>query len=191
MKVRCTSCRAVLKAPDSAAGRVIKCPKCETKLRIPKADPEPIEDYGDPGFDDYGPADDGFDDLSDLGDYGYPGPATGGRKKPCPACAEPVSVNATRCKYCGEDLSAPPRRRKKRRKRRRRERTYSISDDDLGIGEILLCVILSGCGCIVGLVYMAQGDSRGWKMITISVIATVIKSAIFGAIRAGLERGGP
>lgn len=72
MKVRCTGCQAVLKAPDNAAGKTIKCPKCETKLKIPAADPAPPatkpapDDYGDVPHDDY---DDGYDDGYGHDDY--------------------------------------------------------------------------------------------------------------------------
>jgi DNA-directed RNA polymerase subunit M/transcription elongation factor TFIIS len=42
--VRCPSCGKVLKAPDSAAGKLAKCPNCEAKVRIPDAilDAEPV-----------------------------------------------------------------------------------------------------------------------------------------------------
>jgi len=35
VKVRCPGCEKVLNAPDSARGKAIKCPACETKIRIP------------------------------------------------------------------------------------------------------------------------------------------------------------
>ncbi|MFQ5733118.1 MAG: hypothetical protein ACE5KM_14345 [Planctomycetaceae bacterium] len=178
MRIRCTGCRAVLKAPDSAAGKVIKCPKCETRLRIPEADPQPAADYE---VDDYGDfSDEEFGDgFSDLGDYGSP---TGGRKKPCPACAEPISANATQCKYCGEQLRAP--RRRKRKKKRRRARTYAASDDEsLTAGDWVLAVICSGIGCIMGIVYLVQGNSKGWKMIAISFASAVVKNIVFLAAR--------
>lgn len=35
VKVRCPGCRKVLTAPDAARGKALKCPECETKVRIP------------------------------------------------------------------------------------------------------------------------------------------------------------
>lgn len=37
VKVRCTGCDKVLTAPDSARGKAIKCPACETRVRVPEA----------------------------------------------------------------------------------------------------------------------------------------------------------
>ncbi len=34
--IRCTGCKQRLRVPDKAAGRRVKCPKCQTVLRIPK-----------------------------------------------------------------------------------------------------------------------------------------------------------
>lgn len=35
VKVRCTGCEKVLTAPDSARGKAIRCPACETKVKVP------------------------------------------------------------------------------------------------------------------------------------------------------------
>ena len=35
VKIRCRGCEKVLNAPDKARGRVIKCPNCGTKLKVP------------------------------------------------------------------------------------------------------------------------------------------------------------
>ncbi|MEW4528069.1 MAG: RDD family protein [Maioricimonas sp. JB045] len=35
VKVRCRGCEKVLNAPDKARGKVIKCPQCGTKLKVP------------------------------------------------------------------------------------------------------------------------------------------------------------
>ena len=37
LKVRCNGCRKVLNIPDRARGKSVKCPNCETVLRIPAA----------------------------------------------------------------------------------------------------------------------------------------------------------
>lgn len=38
VKVRCKGCQKVLNAPDKARGKVIQCPECGTKLKIPAGD---------------------------------------------------------------------------------------------------------------------------------------------------------
>lgn len=38
IQVRCRGCEKVLNAPDAARGKVIKCPKCGTKLQLPGGD---------------------------------------------------------------------------------------------------------------------------------------------------------
>ncbi|MFG0335450.1 MAG: RDD family protein [Maioricimonas sp. JB049] len=35
VKVRCRGCEKVLNVPDKARGKVVKCPKCSTKLKVP------------------------------------------------------------------------------------------------------------------------------------------------------------
>ena len=35
VKIRCRGCEKILNVPDKARGRVIKCPQCETKLKVP------------------------------------------------------------------------------------------------------------------------------------------------------------
>ncbi len=35
VKVRCSGCQKVLNAPDKARGKAIKCPSCETPIRVP------------------------------------------------------------------------------------------------------------------------------------------------------------
>ncbi len=39
-KIRCRGCETVLNAPDNARGKVIKCPKCSTKLKVPAGEAE-------------------------------------------------------------------------------------------------------------------------------------------------------
>ncbi len=43
IKVRCPSCKAVMKAKAEYAGRVLKCPACKTPFIVPKADGDGLE----------------------------------------------------------------------------------------------------------------------------------------------------
>jgi uncharacterized RDD family membrane protein YckC len=38
VKIRCRGCEKILNAPDKARGHVIKCPNCQTKLKVPGGD---------------------------------------------------------------------------------------------------------------------------------------------------------
>ena len=38
VKVRCPTCEKVLNAPETARGKAIKCPGCETKVKVPAGD---------------------------------------------------------------------------------------------------------------------------------------------------------
>lgn len=38
VKVRCPTCEKVLSAPDTARGKAVKCPQCETKVKVPGGD---------------------------------------------------------------------------------------------------------------------------------------------------------
>lgn len=43
VKVRCRGCEKVLNAPDKARGKVVKCPHCQTKLKVPGGKTAPAE----------------------------------------------------------------------------------------------------------------------------------------------------
>ena len=38
VKVRCPTCDKVLNAPDAARGKAVKCPGCDTKVKVPAGD---------------------------------------------------------------------------------------------------------------------------------------------------------
>ena len=38
VKVRCQSCEKVFAAPDAARGKLVKCPGCEEKVKVPAGD---------------------------------------------------------------------------------------------------------------------------------------------------------
>src|SRR5262245_9642058 len=50
LHVRCSECNARLNAPDSAAGKTVRCPKCKTMTTVPNpaweiVDDEPVAPY--------------------------------------------------------------------------------------------------------------------------------------------------
>lgn len=94
VKVRCTGCKKVLNVPDAARGKGIKCPHCETKLRIPaKArKPKPAvakkKSLEESGF---------FAslDLSTMEDANV---------RLCPKCGLELDLETTECPECGIDI---------------------------------------------------------------------------------------
>ena len=74
--IRCPSCQATLRLAPAMAGKVIRCTKCQTQIRVPGSQPAaPTNDV----FDDLptsGPADDPFGDLSPVASQNA-GPAGG------------------------------------------------------------------------------------------------------------------
>jgi len=60
----------------------------------------------------------------------------------------------------------------------------SSDDADLSAVEWVLCILCSGIGCIVGIVYMIQGKPKGLKMIGISLAVAIIGGLIRFAIEA-------
>ena len=51
------------------------------------------------------------------------------------------------------------------------------SESDLGMA-VLLAVLLPGCGCIVGLVWLIQGDPRGGKMVGLSLTMSLLYNVL-------------
>ncbi len=112
--VSCPSCGTKLKAPDSAAGRKLACPKCKAAVPVP-ADPPP-------------PAVADARSLAVAASPPAPPPAA---TKPCPFCAEPIAAAARKCKHCGERLDEPvPLAAPAARKPRRHDDEDDDEDED-------------------------------------------------------------
>lgn len=47
VKVRCTSCDKVLTVPDTARGKAVKCPACDTRIAVPTGDSQVSKPTGD------------------------------------------------------------------------------------------------------------------------------------------------
>ncbi len=92
-KIRCQGCETVLNAPDKARGKVIACPKCGTKVKVPGAEPavsakrpkqESVVDFGSL-------------DLNRL-------EATGDAPPICPYCAAEMNPEDPVCRSCGMNV---------------------------------------------------------------------------------------
>jgi hypothetical protein len=61
---------------------------------------------------------------------------------------------------------------------RRRGRGTEYQSSDLTALEWILCILCSGIGCIVGIVYLCQGNPKGGKMIGFSILFAIIGNVI-------------
>lgn len=56
------------------------------------------------------------------------------------------------------------------------------SDAEMTAIDWLLAILCSGIGCIVGIVYLAQGKPKATKMLIISIVMIIVWNVIsFGA----------
>jgi predicted RNA-binding Zn-ribbon protein involved in translation (DUF1610 family) len=170
IQVTCPSCQGKFNAPDNAAGKRAKCPTCGSAIQIPT--PAPVEEileaealpaspYSDEDFEVEAPA---------------ALPATPDTK-PCPMCGETIQKSALKCRHCGEIFDPLLRAQTKK------SVASSDSDADLTTGDWVLCIICSGIGCIMGIIYIIQGKPKGTKMLLISLAMQFV----WGAVRVALE----
>ena len=85
IKVTCSACDTSLKAPATAAGKTLKCPKCSQPIQVPELDDDLVD----------------FDDLVDDAEDA---PVARGGKINCPFCDEKIPAATRVCEYCGEDV---------------------------------------------------------------------------------------
>ncbi len=105
VKVQCSSCKKVLNAPDKAQGKTLKCPQCQSPIKIPAAKksaekPKQEDEFGD-------------DFLSGL-DLRHAEDRTA---RVCPKCGSSVKEDDVECRKCGIDLVTGEDRATKRKKK--------------------------------------------------------------------------
>jgi DNA-directed RNA polymerase subunit M/transcription elongation factor TFIIS len=112
VKVRCPSCDKLLNAPDAARGKAIKCPGCETKVRVPAEGTPKVAAKAEKKKDS---ASDSREfqaiDLSKAEESG---------SSLCPKCGTEIPDDAKECPKCGIDpatgqLSAAAQKRASRK----------------------------------------------------------------------------
>ena len=119
VKVRCKGCEKVLNAPDKLRGKTVKCPKCQSPLKIPtgkKKRPAPAAAAAEPERRPRRQAeheDDLFGDL-DLRR------AEDRNVKLCPRCATEVDPDDIECLNCGVNISTGVLSEKQRKARARK-----------------------------------------------------------------------
>jgi hypothetical protein len=116
--------------------------------------------------------------LADVGPrVDVPKSETEPDRTPCLACGEMIVRGAAKCRFCGEIFD--PVLKQKQRKKRKKKRSGGSFGEDMTALDWMLAIFCSGIGCIVGIVYLIQGDSRGVPMIVFSIIADFAKSFLF------------
>src|SRR5262245_36322270 len=96
VKIRCRGCDKTLSAPDKARGKVIQCPQCGQKLKVPAEEGQPQRAKVAKGAKQPSPMDSaefiaGLD-LSNL---------ESGDERVCPFCAAEMKGEDPICRNCG------------------------------------------------------------------------------------------
>ena len=117
VKVRCRGCQKVLNAPDKARGRVIKCPGCGNKIKVPTGDgggkpvkKKPAEE--EPS------ASDSAEFLAGLGLQQLE--SEDAEAKVCPYCAADMEEEQQVCLKCGMNIYTGQMDAKQAKKRARK-----------------------------------------------------------------------
>jgi predicted RNA-binding Zn-ribbon protein involved in translation (DUF1610 family) len=181
---QCPQCGKKLKAPDEAAGKSSTCPGCGGTVTCPEPiyDAEPLDASSQPpsGHDPYA-------DLDDATPYGVvepqPGAASSAEgRRPCPMCGEMILTTAAKCRYCGEVFDASLK------KTRSKKSKFGPGDASLSTGDIVVAVLCSGIGCIMGIVWMIQGKPKGSKMFGLSIAMNVFWWIVNVVLQVALQQ---
>lgn len=120
ISITCPNCEKKLQAPDTAVGKKVRCPGCQTLIKVPEPDtPDP-----DPST-----------AVSDTPQSSKPGPSTGvsetptKKKKSSWEDDEPEEEDRDRDDYGVDEDDAKERRRRKRRREEEDE------DDDIDLRD--------------------------------------------------------
>jgi hypothetical protein len=169
----CPSCGKQLKAPDETAGRRGKCPHCQNPIQVPELVYE-VEEV---------PV---AEEAPDQGAYALApeeAPRPQENRRPCPACGELIMVTAVKCRFCGEVFDPTLRRAARKR------RDYTDEDSQLSGLDWVLCVLCGYVACIVAIVYIVQGKSKGWKMLAIALVMQFATGFILAMLGEAMNGG--
>ena len=118
VKVQCPSCQKVVNAPDRARGKVLKCPQCKSRVKVPmgrrKTPAGAVAGPTDRPRRERSAADE--DLLSGL-DLSH---AEDRSVKLCPRCAVEVTEDDIECPKCGVEIATGVLSEKQRHRRKRK-----------------------------------------------------------------------
>lgn len=177
--VTCPSCGHQTNAKDSAAGKRGKCPKCGGIVQVPGAPPPPVVDAE--VVDGYAmdfPANLLSDRMASEPAAGAQSAEPPGERRPCPVCGEMISITALKCRFCNEIFDPQLKKQAAKQAKAAKGSFIGGEGDDLTGGEWVVAILCSTIGCIVGIIWMIQGKPKGKKMFLVSLIVTVVWTAI-------------
>ncbi len=174
IQVTCPSCSSRFNAPDAAAGKRTKCPKCGGVIEIPA--PAVEEEVYE--------AEEAFQSPFSDEDFEVEPPAElpkADDRKPCPMCGEMIQKDAVKCRFCGETFDPILRAQEKK--------IAAKDDPDSNLTPLdwVLGIICSNIACILAIVWMVQGKPKGKKLLLVAIGANVVWF-IIGMILGALEQ---
>jgi predicted RNA-binding Zn-ribbon protein involved in translation (DUF1610 family) len=165
----CPACGRLTQAPETLVGRRAECPLCHIVIEVP-APPEEDElvlELAEPA-------------TPKLAAVKKPSSDDDVDRWQCPGCGGIIPTSAALCRHCGMVFD---------HERASRRGRSPVDDDRLAAGDIVIGLIpcISWIGVVVGIVYLAQGRPKGWKMIALSLGASLAWIAF--SVMSSLQRG--
>jgi predicted Zn finger-like uncharacterized protein len=130
MLITCSGCESKIKVPDAAAGKRVKCPKCATIIRVPKAetpDPPPSPEPEPPDEESKAPPEEPLDEPEPQEPEEEPEETAKTRVTASKSKASAIRAKSSRSKSRDEDDDDDD---KPRSKRGRRDDDDDDDDDD-------------------------------------------------------------
>jgi len=106
IEFHCSRCDKLLKTADDKAGLTANCPGCGALVTVPENRLPAVISDRDAGNPAGLPSLVAGSPVRQSNPDGGSDPMHGSGSRTCPMCGESIAVDAGRCKYCGEDLTA-------------------------------------------------------------------------------------
>ncbi len=133
LRFLCPRCGKRLKAPETAAGRTVKCPKCSAVVLVPVVSSGADPASSPPTSSQRQQSATARDPAREAKAQSEPPEANAGPEvKQCPFCSETIMATARKCKHCGEilDPELKESRQLAGKAQPRREAPDADDDDD-------------------------------------------------------------